>query len=192
VFGYALMFVRCLLILVLAVAAAGKAWNRSAREEFEYALEQGLRLPKARPLATAWVAGEGVTALLLALPPSVPAAAVLATLQFGCLTVGVALLAAQRRGYRCNCLGGGGAELGRRTVLRNGLLTLAALLLAAGVRQPGATAPPPVALAAVLSVLVGSVLVWQARPLRALVARFIDRPATGSMPGPARLRAGRR
>ncbi len=191
-FGYALMFIRCSLIVVLAVAAGGKAWDRSAREEFEYTLEHGLRLPRARPLATAWVAGEGVTALLLALPPSVAAAAVLATLQFGCLTVGVALLAAQRQGFRCSCFGGGGAELGRRTVLRNGLLTLAALLLAAGVRQPGAAAPPPVALAAVLSVLVGSVLVWQARPLRALVARFIDRPATGPMPGPARLRAGRR
>jgi hypothetical protein len=188
VFGYALMSVRCLLVLVLAVSAAGKIWNRSARLEFEHTLRRGLRLPHARLLASSWVAGEGVTALLLALPPSVRIAAVLAGLQFGCLTVGVALLVAQRRGFRCSCFGGRGAELGRRTVLRNGMLTLAAVLLATGLRQPAAAAPTPVALAAVLSVLVGSGLAWQARSLRALVAGLRTRPMAGSV----LVRAGRR
>lgn len=191
-FGYAVMFLRCLLVLVLAVSAAGKVWNRGARQEFEYTLEHGLRLPRARLLAAAWVAGEGLTALLLALPPSAGMAAVLATAQFGCLSVGAALLVAQRQGYRCSCFGGGGAELDRRTVLRNAALTLAALLLAAGLRQPAAAAPMPVTLAAILSVLVGSVLAWQARPLRALVAGFLTRPAVRPLLGSGPVRAGRR
>lgn len=63
-------------------------------------------------------------------------------------------------------------------MLRNGTLTLVALLLAAGLRQPAATAPAPVALAAILSVLLGSVLAWQARPLCALVGQFAARPVT--------------
>jgi len=193
VFGYAVMFLRCLLVVVLAVSAAGKAADRVAREEFEHTLRAGLRLPRARLLAGAWVAGEGLTALLLVLPQTVGMAAVLATVQFGCLTVGVALLAAQRRGFRCSCFGGGGSELGRRTVLRNGLLAAAALLLALGLRQPDAAAPAPVALAGVLSVLLGSVLVWQAGPLRALAGRSLTRhPAVRSSVGSGPVAAGRR
>ena len=66
------------------------------------------------------------------------------------------------------------------------MLTLAALLLAIGLRQPAAAAPAPVALAAILSVLLGSVLAWQARPLRALVGQFVARrPATRSVRAPA-------
>jgi hypothetical protein len=193
VFGYAMVFIRCLLVLVLAVSAAGKVADRVARQEFARTLQQGLHLPQARLLAGLWVTGEAVTALLLALPPTAGAAAVLATCEFGCLTVGVALLVAQRRGFRCSCFGGSGSELDRWAVLRNGTLTLAALVLAAGLRQPAATAPAPVALAAILTVLVGSVLVWQARSLRTLVeGAAIRRPGTPSTTGSARVGAGRR
>jgi hypothetical protein len=178
VFGYALMSIRCLVILVLAFSAFAKVRDRSAMAEFGRALEVGLGLPQSRLLAAGWVAGEAATALLLVLPPTAAIAAVLATVQFGCLTVGVTFLVARRRGFRCTCFGGGGSELGWPAVLRNAALTLAALLLAAGLRRPAATAPAPVALAAILSVLVATVLVWQARPLRALVAQSVhQRPA---------------
>jgi hypothetical protein len=176
VFGYVLVSLRCLVIVVLAVSAAGKVAHRGALQEFERTLRQGLRLPRARLLAGAWVAAEAGTALLLVLPPTVGFAAVLAGCQFGCLTLGVALLVPQRQGFRCSCFGGSGSELSWWTVLRNGTLTLVGLLLAVGLRQPAAAAPAPVALAAILSVLLGSVLAWQGRPLRALVGQFAARP----------------
>ncbi|MEO7261722.1 MAG: MauE/DoxX family redox-associated membrane protein, partial [Jatrophihabitantaceae bacterium] len=167
--GYAVMFVRCLLVLVLAASAIGKWWHRSELEEFGRTLRLGLRLPQARLVAGAWVAVEGLTALLLVLPLTVGHAAVLAVLEFGCLTAGAAVLVAQHRGFACNCFGTGHRLLSWRTVLRNGALTAAAMLLVAGLRLPAAAAPAPVTLAAALTVGVGAVLAVQARPLRALL-----------------------
>ncbi|HEY0165527.1 MAG TPA: MauE/DoxX family redox-associated membrane protein [Jatrophihabitans sp.] len=173
------MSVRCLLVLVLAAAALGKLWRRSELEEFARVLRVGLRLPGARLVAGAWVAVEGLTALGLALPLTVRHAAVLAVLEFGCLTAGSALLVAQRRGFACNCFGTGHSPLSWPTVLRNGALTGAAVLLAASLRMPAAQASAPVALAAALTVLVGATLVSQARPLRALLERSSTRRRAG-------------
>lgn len=178
-FSYAVMSLRCLLVLVLAAAAVGKLWRSAELEEFAHVLRVGLRLPKPKLVASAWVAVEGLTALGLASPLTVRHAAVLAVLVFGCLTAGAALLVTQRRGFSCNCFGTGHARLSWRTVLRNGALTIAAVLLAAGLRLPAAEASAPVALAAVLTVLVGASLVSQARPLRALLRQFSSRRPTG-------------
>lgn len=178
-FSYTVMSVRCLLVLVLAAAAIGKLWRRSELEEFSRVLGVGLRLPRARLVAGAWVAVEGLTALGLALPLTVRHAAVLAVLEFGCLTAGAAMLVIQRRGFACNCFGTGHAPLDWRTVLRNGALTGAAVLLAAGLRLPAAAPSAPVTLAAVLTVLVGATLVGQARPLRALLGHSSTRRLTG-------------
>lgn len=175
-FSYALMSIRCLLVLVLAVAAIGKVRNRSGLDDFGRTLRLGLRLPKARLVAGAWIAVEGLTAIGLALPPTVEYAAIAAALVFGCLTAGAAVLVAQRRQFTCNCFGAGHSPLSWRTVLRNGALTGAAMLLVAGLRSPAAAASPPVVLAAVLTVVVGALLVGQARPLRALFGQFTDRP----------------
>lgn len=174
--GYAVMSVRCLLVLVLAVAAIGKVRDRAELEEFGRTLEAGLRLPGSRLVARGWIALEGLTALLLALPSTVRFAAALAVLVFGCLTVGAAVLVAQRRQFTCNCFGAGHSPLSWRTVLRNGALTGAALLLVVGLRSPAAATPAPVVLAAVLTVLVGASLMGQARPLRALVGQFAGQP----------------
>jgi hypothetical protein len=144
-------------------------------------------------VAGAWVAGEGLTALLLALPAAVGFAAWLAALEFGCLTTGSALLVAQRRGFACSCFGGGGSPLNRWTVLRNGLLSLAALVLALVQGLPASAAPAPVILAAVLSVLGGAVLVGNARPLGALIGRSMGRgPARRSVAPGSALAGGRR
>ena len=193
-FSYAVMSVRCALILVLAASAIGKAWHRAALAEFGRTLQVGLRLPQARLVAGAWVALEGLTALALALPWTVDAAAVLAAAEFGCLTIGAAVLVAQRRGFACNCFGAKQSQLTWGTVLRNGALTGAALLLVAGLRLRGAAAAPaPVLLAAVLTVLLGAVLLWQAAALRALLRQSGGwRPASRTaMPGSALL-GGRR
>jgi hypothetical protein len=164
------MSVRCVLVLVLAVAALGKVWHRAELAEFGRVLHTGLRLPQARLVARAWIAVEGVTAIALVLPSTAGYAAVVAVGVFGCLTAGAAVLVAQHRGFTCNCFGTTRSQLTWWTVLRNGVLTGAALLLVAGLRLPGAAAAPaPVVLAAVLTVLLGAVLVWQARPLRALL-----------------------
>jgi hypothetical protein len=166
------MTIRCLLALVLAVAAIGKVRHRSELDDFGRTLRLGLRLPKARLVAGAWVTIEGLTAVGLALPLTVQYAAVAAALVFGCLTLGAAVLVAQRQEFTCNCFGTGHSPLSLRTVLRNGALTGAALLLVAGLRSQPAAAPAPVVLAAVLTVLVSAALVGQARPLRALVGQF--------------------
>ncbi len=192
-FSYALMSIRCVLVLVLALATIGKLWHRSELAAFAHTLRVGLRLPMARSVAGAWVVLEGLTALGLALPPTVEHAAVLAVLEFGCLTVGAWVLVAQRREYACNCFGSGRSPLSWRTVLRNGALTAAAVLLVAGLRSPAADASAPVVLAGVLTVLVGAVLVSQARPLRALLGQFsTPRLSTRAAPPNSVLPAGGR
>lgn len=193
VFSYVLMTIRCLLALVLAVAAIGKVWNRSELDDFGRTLRLGLRLPKARLVAGAWVVVEGLTALGLALPLTVEYAAIAAALVFGCLTAGTAVLVAQRRQFTCNCFGAGHSPLSWRTVLRNGALAGAALLLVAGLRSPAAATSAPVVLAAVLSVLVGALLVGQARPLRALFGQFTGQPLDNQpVPPSSTLTAGGR
>ena len=177
-FSYAVTSVRCLLVLVLALSALGKLAHPSALTELGQTLRSGLRLPLARFVAVAWVGLEGITALALALPPTAGYAAVLAVAEFGCLTTGAALLVAQHRGFTCNCFGTGRSPLTWWAVARNGALTAAALLLALSLRLRPAAVPAPVLLAAVLTVLLGAVLVWQARPLRALIEQAGAWPGT--------------
>ncbi len=167
--GFALMSVRCLLALVLAAAAFGKVRQRSGFEQFGTVLRLGLGVPHAGVVAACWVAGEGLTALLLALPATVRPAAALAAAEFALLAVGAGVLAARRRGFSCPCFGNGDAPVGWPTVLRNAALTAAALLLALGLRLGQAGAPAPVTLAAVLTVGLGGVLGWQAPALRSLL-----------------------
>jgi hypothetical protein len=194
VFGYAVMSVRCLLVLVLATAAIGKLRRRSELAEFARTLRVGLRLPHARLVAGVWVAVEGGTAIALALPSTVGYAAPLAAAEFGCLTAGAAVLVSQHRGFTCSCFGTRRSELSWWTVLRNGALTGAALLLVAGLRSSaGSAAPAAVLLAAVLTVLLGAVLAGQAGPLRALLEQSgAWHPATRPAPPRSALTGGQR
>lgn len=182
-FGYALMTVRCLVIAVLAAAALGKLRRRAAREQFARVLELGLAMPRARLVAGGWVAIEAVTALLLALPMTTRPAALLAAGELALLTAGATVLVARRTGLSCPCFGAGDAPLNRRTVLRNATLTGAALLLAI---SSGPSVPAAGTLAAVLTVLVGAALRWQAPALRALL------PAVRGASRQSALVAGRR
>lgn len=186
-FSYAVMSVRCLLVLVLAAAAIGKARRRSELAEFARILRVGLRLPRARLMAAVWVALEGGTAIALALPQTVGFAAPLAAAELGCLTAGAAVLVAQHREFACACFGAGQSQLSWWTVLRNGTLTGAALLLAAAPRlRDGYTVPTEVALAAVLTVLLGAVLVGQVLILRSLRASpLAGKVAMTAVPLPA-------
>jgi len=174
VFSYVLMSVRCVLVLVLAVSTIGKLWHRSELAEFGRTLRVGLRLPRARLVAGAWVGVEGVTAIALALPRTAAPAAVLAAGVFGCLTAGAALLVTQHRGFACTCFGSR-SRLSWWTVLRNGALTAAALLLAAA-----------------LTVLLGAVLIWQAGPLGVLLRQSGVRHPAGRPATPTSVLSGGR
>ena len=191
-FSYAVTSVRLVLVVVLGASAVGKLWNREALDELSRTLRSGLRLPLAGLVSTTWVALEGLTAVGLLLPQTLRYAAATAVVAFGCLTGGAALLVAQRRRYFCNCFGVGRSELSRRTVLRNGVLTGAAVFVVVGGRSPAASsAPAPVLLAAVLTVLLGAVLYLAAGPLRVLLAHpRPGRPRTGSVP-PGAVLSGR-
>jgi hypothetical protein len=194
VFSYAVTVVRCALVLVLASASIGKLAHRSELAEFARTARIGLRLPRARFVTGAWVALEGVTAVGLALPGTVGYASVVAVGVLGCLTVGAALLVVQQRGFACNCFGIRRSQLSWGTVQRNGALTGAAVLLVVGLRLRGAAAvPAPVLLAAVLTVLLGAALSWQAGPLRSLLRQSaIRHPAGPAAPPPSALVGGRR
>jgi Methylamine utilisation protein MauE len=181
VFSYAVTSVRFLLVVVLGASAMGKLWNREALDELSRTLRTGLRLPMARSVSTGWVVIEGLTAVALIVPASLEYAAVLALVVLCCLTGGAAVLAAQHRGYACNCFGVGRSELGWPTVWRNGVLSVAAVFLAVAVRSPaGESAPAPVLLAAVLTVVIGAAMYSAARPLRILLAE--SRPARRATP----------
>lgn len=193
-FSFAVMFVRCALVLVLGCSSIGKLARRAELAEFARTVRVGLRLPQARLVASAWVAVEGLTAIGLALPATVGFASVVAVAVLGILTVGAALLVAQHRGFACNCFGIRRSQLSGGTVLRNGALTGAAMLLVVGLRLRGtAAAPAPVLLAAVLSVLLAAVLIWQAGPLRALLRQAeFRRPVGRAVPPRSVLSGGRR
>lgn len=177
--SYVAMCLRLVIVAVLAGSALAKVWHRSALVQLGSTLQTGLRLPQGQLLASAWVVVEAITALALALPITARYAAVLAVPEFGCLTVGAALLVAQHRGFACHCFGITHAPLSWWSVLRNGTLMLAALLVAVAGWLPGSgSTPAPVLLAAALTVLVGAALALGAGPLRRLMARpRVVRPA---------------
>jgi hypothetical protein len=185
VFSYAVTSVRFVLVVVLGASATGKVGNRKGLDELSQTLRSGLRLPMAGVVSRVWVALEALTALGLTVPPTLRYAAILAVIAFGCLTGGAALLVAQHRGFACNCFGARRAELSWLTVVRNSVLSAAAVFVAIAVQSPaGRSTPAPVLLAAVLTVAVGAALCATARPLQALLAH--GRPKQPAAPARAR------
>ncbi|GAA0928705.1 MauE/DoxX family redox-associated membrane protein [Nonomuraea longicatena] len=124
-----------LLAFVFAASALGKIRSPG---EFRASLPRLVPVPAALagPLAGAVIAVEGLTALLLALPVTRPAGLWLAlalTLAF-CGVVEHAVR--QGAGIPCRCFGASSAPLGRRHLVRNGVLAASALtaLLTGGAR----------------------------------------------------------
>ncbi|MFC4589605.1 MauE/DoxX family redox-associated membrane protein [Sphaerisporangium corydalis] len=120
---------RGLIILVFAVAVAGKARNAAAFASFEASV-RALKVaprPMTRPLAVAVVAGELAVPPLLAFPATVVAGfAVAAVLLVAFLA---AIVSALRRGTAatCRCFGVSEAPFAWRHVVRNALLTSVAV-----------------------------------------------------------------
>jgi hypothetical protein len=153
---------RWMLVVVLALAALGKARGRRPFEDFIQTLA-GFGFPRAlagAPLAVAVIAAEALSALLLlALPLAGYGAALLL---LGGFTVGLVRVWRRGEAVSCRCFGASHTPVGVAHVVRNGLL-LAVLVLGAVAHQAGAGR----SLAVELSVLAGA--------LGALAGFFVTR-----------------
>jgi hypothetical protein len=137
---------RSLVALVFLVSAAGKVQGRTSLAAFAASVRAFGLLPSA----WAGVAAGGVIACELAVVPlvAVPRTAVfgsaLATALLAAFTTAVALVLRRGRAVACRCFGHASAPVGRRHLVRNGLLMVLAL---GAVHSPGPAHPPGVLLA---------------------------------------------
>ncbi|TDC28312.1 methylamine utilization protein MauE, partial [Micromonospora sp. 15K316] len=156
---------RLLLALVFLAAVVGKLRTRAGFAGFVGSVNQ-FGVPKrwAYPVARLAVATEAAVVVLLAVRVTAPAGLLLAAGLLGVLTG--AIVGALRRGARpaCRCFGAADAPIGRRHVVRNLALTVAALLGLLGWATAGPVLPPSAAL------LAAGVAV----PLAAVVVRLDD------------------
>ncbi|TDD84925.1 MauE/DoxX family redox-associated membrane protein [Actinomadura rubrisoli] len=143
----------CLVGLVFAVSAAAKA-----RDLDGFAVSLPGLLPSrpgtvpARPLAVLVIVLEALVPAAVAAPWTRMAGLVLACALLAAFTLAIGRgLAAGRPRVSCRCFGSGGAPLGRRHLVRNGLLLAAA---ASGLALPGT---PPTAAGAVIAAAAGAV-----------------------------------
>lgn len=157
---YVLMSCRVLLLLVFVASVLGKVRGRAAWSGFVGSLRDLRLVPRSavRAAAVAVVAGEVGVVVLMAIPATVSLALVLAGVLLAVFTASIVVTL--RRGVRapCRCFGSAALPLGRRHVVRNGVLLTVVVLGAASLslaRVPAHTAGLAVAAAAGL---VGGVL----------------------------------
>ncbi|MGY3515354.1 MauE/DoxX family redox-associated membrane protein [Micromonospora sp. PTRAS2] len=152
---------RCLIGVVFLAAAFGKVRNRGAWREFVASLA-ALRMVPARLVsatACAVVVAEAAVPILLLLPPTRRLGHVLAALLLVAFSSGVLVTLHRRQQVACRCFGATGAPLGRRHLLRNGLLIAAALVGVVAGGAAGGVALAGVAVAAVAGAVGGLVFV---------------------------------
>ncbi|WP_282692498.1 MauE/DoxX family redox-associated membrane protein [Streptomyces sp. CC208A] len=177
--GYVLLSCRLLLGVVFAVSAVGKLRGATAFRAFEGATRSmGVPGRFARPVAVAVVGAECAVPVLLAVGPAGAPGIGLALVLLAAFTVGIA--GVLRRGTRtsCACFGASSAVIGRRHLVRNGLLLLCAGI-GAGCALGGvssATHAGGVVIAAVAA-LVGALLVTFTDELGELFGTGPTRPA---------------
>ncbi len=139
--SWLLLAVQLILSVVFLLAATGKVLRS---EEFAAALRLSHLPPTlVAPLRAAVPVVElGLAlALVLGTPESLPVALAITVVLLGAFTAWMIWVRSRRLRVRCGCFGTGSAEVGRRTIARNLLLTLLALLgLALAAR---ATSPLP-------------------------------------------------
>lgn len=162
--GYLALACRCLIGVVFAVSAFGKLRSGSAFRDFRSWLS-GLPVPLTRShpvlLATAMAAAEVTIVPLAALPWTARAALVLAALVLAFFTAGTVLAVARGTEAPCQCFGASSSPLGRRHIIRNAGLCVAACVGALS----APTGESPLA-ATLLSTIIGLA--------GALVVAFLD------------------
>ncbi|MFD5829309.1 TlpA family protein disulfide reductase, partial [Lentzea sp. NPDC060358] len=179
------LFARVLLAAVFVAAVAGKVRTRRAFAEFRDSVAAlAPRLP-AGFSAGAVLAGEAVTAVLLAVPGTrLGHAAAVALLAVFCGAIVLAMRGAQP--VRCRCFGAGGDVLGIRHLVRNSAL-IGVAVVGAFVPAPGSWEEPLTLLtiAVVLLAVVVALHVLFTFGLVARVRELQDRPArTTNLPRP--------
>jgi uncharacterized membrane protein YphA (DoxX/SURF4 family) len=149
---------RCLVAVVFVLSVSGKVCSRTAFAGFVGSV--GTLVPRwrgrRRSIAAGVVAVETVIVVLLAVPATARVAAALAAVVL--LGFTTAIVAALRRGSTasCRCFGASTVQLGRRHVVRNGLL-LAAVAVATAIDQ--VPSDPAWVVLAVIAGVIGGVLV---------------------------------
>lgn len=135
--------VRCLLGLVFLTAATGKLSSRDRRREFADSVSAvGLLAPGAvTPVAVAVMLVELSVPVLLAIPRTVLVGYLFAAVLLAAFCVAIGAVLRHRRTVVCRCFGTGGAPLGRRHLVRNGLLLALAAVGAVAAGSGGAVEP---------------------------------------------------
>jgi uncharacterized membrane protein YphA (DoxX/SURF4 family) len=159
--AYALLAVRLLVGIVFAASATGKLRGAAAFRGFEdSARSMGVPARLSRPVAVAVVAGECAAVVLLTLGPGGAPGFVLTLLLLAAFTVGIVRTLRTGTKASCACFGASTAPIGRRHVIRNGvLLVLAGFGLAAALAGTPAPTQAAGVLIAAFGALVGALLV---------------------------------
>ena len=106
----------------------------------------------------ALVVGEAGTAVLLLLPWTAPAGALLAVALFAVLTAGVVVVLRKRMKVRCACFGSSGSTLAPVHAVRNAILLLGAVAATATAWTGAVDTVAAAAIAVVAGVLLGVLL----------------------------------
>ncbi|MER5646484.1 MauE/DoxX family redox-associated membrane protein [Streptosporangium sp. NPDC002524] len=177
-----------LLAVVFLVSATGKLRGGRALRAFATSLTSmlAIRADRALPVAIAVAAAEAAVVVLLAVPLAVPftrdAGFAAATALLVVLTSGVAVVLAGGGAEPCRCFGASSAPLSARHLVRNLLLTAAAL---AGLAGPDGPRPSPWSVVALLAGGLAGLLVTL---LDDLVALFAPAPTSRRRPDGVRSR----
>ncbi|MDO3687524.1 MauE/DoxX family redox-associated membrane protein [Micromonospora sp. C28ISP2-4] len=153
---------RCLIGVVFLAATYGKVHSRVSWREFVASLAAMRVVPARLVPAVAGVVGlaEAAVPVLLLVPPTRRLGHVLAALLLVAFSSGIIITLSRRQRVACRCFGATGAPLGRRHLLRNGLLIAAAAVGVAAAGATGEVAPAGVAVAAVAGAVSGLLFVW--------------------------------
>lgn len=159
--AYALGACRVLLLAVFLTSAVGKVRDRAAWEGFVRSVRDFELVParSALAVAAAVVGGESAAVLLLAVTVTVPAGLAVAGVLLAVFTVSIVLTL--RKGVRaaCRCLGSAALPLGRRHLVRNGLLFATVALAGVSLASSRVSPHPAGMVVAVVAGLIGAVVV---------------------------------
>ena len=158
-----------LLAVVLVVSATSKLRSGQALRAFAESLTSMrlVRATRARPVAIAVAAAEGMVVALLLVPATRDAGFAGAAALLAVLTGGVAVVLLRGTAQPCRCFGASSTPLGRRHFVRNVLLCAAAL---AGIAAPAGDPPLAGALIALFAGAATGLLVTALDDLVALFA----------------------
>ncbi|MFJ3229744.1 MauE/DoxX family redox-associated membrane protein [Streptomyces sp. NPDC086787] len=159
--AYALLGVRLVVGIVFAASAFGKLRGAEAFRRFEEAARaMGVPARLNRPVAVAVILGECAAVVLLALEPGGAPGFVLTLLLLTAFTAGIVRTLRSGTKASCACFGATTVPIGRRHVVRNGvLLALALFGLAAALTGTAAPASTPGVLITAFGALTGALLV---------------------------------